>query len=73
MYIRVNDNMRLDRGPGSSLDEDLLAACLKALTANQFSTKLVVPPVAGGLGDEDGVVGSNANTGRCRYCSGAER
>jgi hypothetical protein len=25
MYIRVNDIIRLDRGPVSSLDEDLLA------------------------------------------------
>jgi hypothetical protein len=26
MYTRVNDIMRLDRGPRSTLDEDLLAA-----------------------------------------------
>jgi hypothetical protein len=32
MYTEVNDIMWLERGPGSSLDEALLAACLKALT-----------------------------------------
>jgi hypothetical protein len=42
MYTRVNDIMRLDCGPGSSLDEVLLAASLKALTTDQFSDKLVV-------------------------------
>jgi hypothetical protein len=47
MYTRVNDIMRLDRGPGSSLDEVLLATSLKALTTDQFSAKLMVPPVAG--------------------------
>jgi hypothetical protein len=30
MYNGVNDIMRLERGPGSSLNEALLAACLKA-------------------------------------------
>jgi hypothetical protein len=45
MYTGVNDIMRLDRGPGSSLDEDLLATSLKALTTYQFSTELMVPPV----------------------------
>jgi hypothetical protein len=45
MYTGLNDIMRLDRGPGSSLDEVLLAASLKALTMNQFSAELVVPPV----------------------------
>jgi hypothetical protein len=34
MYIRVNDIMWLDHGPGSSLEEVLLAASLKALTAD---------------------------------------
>jgi hypothetical protein len=43
MYISVNDIMRLEHGPGSSLDEALLAACLKALTADPFSADLVVP------------------------------
>jgi hypothetical protein len=42
MYTGVNDIMRLERGPGSSLDKALLAACLKALTADQFSADLVV-------------------------------
>jgi hypothetical protein len=45
MYTGVNNIMRLDCGPGSSLDKDLLAACLKALTSYQFLAKLVVPPV----------------------------
>jgi hypothetical protein len=35
MYTGENDNMRLERGPGSSLDGDLLVACLKALTTDQ--------------------------------------
>jgi hypothetical protein len=34
MYTRVNDIMQLDRGPGSSLGGTLLAASLKALTAD---------------------------------------
>jgi hypothetical protein len=34
MYIRVNDIMQLDRGPGSSLGGTLLATSLKALTAD---------------------------------------
>jgi hypothetical protein len=46
MYTGANDIIRLDRGPGSSLDEELLAACLKVLTSNQFSTELVVSLVA---------------------------
>jgi hypothetical protein len=44
MYTGVNDIMRLDHGPGSSLDEDLLAACLKALITDQFLAELVAPP-----------------------------
>jgi hypothetical protein len=32
MYTRVNDIMWLECGPGSSLDGELLAACLKTLT-----------------------------------------
>jgi hypothetical protein len=43
MYTRVNDIMRLERGPGSSLDGELLAACLKALTTDQFSAELATP------------------------------
>jgi hypothetical protein len=43
MYTGVNDIMRLERGPGSSLDEALLAASLNALTVDQFSADLVVP------------------------------
>jgi hypothetical protein len=46
MYTEVNDIIWLDSGPGSSLDEDLLATSLKALTVDQFSAKLVVPPAA---------------------------
>jgi hypothetical protein len=34
MYTGVNDIMRLDRGPGSSLGDALLAASLKALTTD---------------------------------------
>jgi hypothetical protein len=44
MYTGVNDIMRLDHGPGSSLDDVLLAVSLKALTRDQFSTEFVVPP-----------------------------
>jgi hypothetical protein len=40
--------MRLERGPGSSLDGDLLAACLKALTIDQFSAELATPPASCG-------------------------
>jgi hypothetical protein len=42
MYTGVNDIMRLDRRPRTSLDEVLLAASLKALTTDQFSAELVV-------------------------------
>jgi hypothetical protein len=45
MYTGVNDIMRLDRRPGSSLDTALLVASLKALTTDQFSVELVVPAV----------------------------
>jgi hypothetical protein len=48
MYTGVNDIMRLERGPGSSLDGELLAACLKALTTDQFSAKLAAPPASCG-------------------------
>jgi hypothetical protein len=48
MYTGENDIMRLERGPGSSLDGDLLAACLKALTTDQFSAELVTPPASSG-------------------------
>jgi hypothetical protein len=46
MYTGLNDIMWLDRGSWSSLDEEFLAACLKALTSDQFSTELVAPPAA---------------------------
>jgi hypothetical protein len=46
MYTGENDIMRLERGPGSSLDGDLLAACLKALTTDQFSAELATPPAS---------------------------
>jgi hypothetical protein len=48
MYTGVNDIMRLERGPGSSLNGELLAACLKALTKDQFSGELVMPPASCG-------------------------
>jgi hypothetical protein len=48
MYTGVNDIMRLERGPGSSLNGELLAACLKALTTDQFSAELVTPPASCG-------------------------
>jgi hypothetical protein len=48
MYTGVNDIMQLERGPGSSLNGELLAACLKALTTDQFSAELVTPPASCG-------------------------
>jgi hypothetical protein len=45
IYTGVNDIMWLECSPGSSLDEVLLVACLKALTADQFSADHVVPAV----------------------------
>jgi hypothetical protein len=42
MYTRVNDIMRLDRGPGSSLGVTLLAVSFKALTTDQPSAKLMM-------------------------------
>jgi hypothetical protein len=45
IYTGVNDIMWLEYSPGSSLDEVLLVACLKALTADQFSADHVVPAV----------------------------
>jgi hypothetical protein len=48
MYTGENDIMRLERGPGPSLDDDLLAACLKALTTDQFSAELATPPASCG-------------------------
>jgi hypothetical protein len=48
MYTGVNDIMRLERGPGSSLDGELLAACLKALTTDQFLAELVTSPASCG-------------------------
>jgi hypothetical protein len=41
MYTGVNGIMRLDRGPGSSLGDTLLATSLKALTTDPPSTELV--------------------------------
>jgi hypothetical protein len=46
MYTGVNDIMRLDRGPGLSLDEDLLVTSLKVLTTKQFLAELMVLPAA---------------------------
>jgi hypothetical protein len=46
MYTEVNDIMRLERGPGSSLDGELLAAGLNALTTDQFSAELATPPTS---------------------------
>jgi hypothetical protein len=46
MYTGENDIMRLERGPWSSLDGDLLAVCLKALTTDQFSAELATPPAS---------------------------
>jgi hypothetical protein len=43
MYTGVNDIMRLDRGPGSSLGDTLLAASLKALTMDPPSAELMTP------------------------------
>jgi hypothetical protein len=43
---QVNDNMKLDHGPGFSLDEGLLATSLKALTTDQFLAKLMAPTAA---------------------------
>jgi hypothetical protein len=48
MYTGVNDIMRLERGPGSSLDGELLATCLKALTTDWFSAELATPPASTG-------------------------
>jgi hypothetical protein len=44
MYNGVNDIMQLDRGLRLSLDKGLLAACLKALTSDQFSAELMASP-----------------------------
>jgi hypothetical protein len=49
MYTGVNDIMQLERRPGSSLDGELLAACLKALTTDQFSAELAMPPASCGV------------------------
>jgi hypothetical protein len=43
MYTGVNDIMRLDRGPESSLGDTLLAASLKAMTMDQSSPELMMP------------------------------
>jgi hypothetical protein len=46
MYTGVNDIMWLNRGPGSSLGDALLATSLKALTTDQPSIELVTPAAA---------------------------
>jgi hypothetical protein len=46
MYTGMNDIMRMDHELGSSLDEDLMAACLKALTSDQFLAELMALPAA---------------------------
>jgi hypothetical protein len=46
MYTRVKDIIRLDRGPGSSLGDTLLAASLNVLTIDQPSAELMTPVVA---------------------------
>jgi hypothetical protein len=46
MYTGENDIIWLERGPGSSLDGDLLAACMKALTTDHFSAELATPPAS---------------------------
>jgi hypothetical protein len=46
MYTRVNNIMRLNRRPGSSLVDSLLAASLKALTTDQPLAELVMPIAA---------------------------
>jgi hypothetical protein len=43
MYTGVNDIMRLDRGPRSSLGDTLLAVSLKALTTDPPSAELMTP------------------------------
>jgi hypothetical protein len=43
MYTGVNDIMRLDCGPRSSLGDTLLVASLKVLTTDQPSAKLMMP------------------------------
>jgi hypothetical protein len=49
MYTGMNDIMRLERRPGSSLDGELLVACLKALTTDQFLAELAMPPASCGV------------------------
>jgi hypothetical protein len=43
MYTGVNNIIRLDHGPGSSLGDTLLVASLKVLTTDQPSAELVTP------------------------------
>jgi hypothetical protein len=43
MYTGVNDIMRLDRRPGSSLGNTLLATNWMTLTTDQPSTELMMP------------------------------
>jgi hypothetical protein len=46
MYTGVNDIVRLDYRPGSSLGDALLATSLKTLTMDQSSTELMMPAAA---------------------------
>jgi hypothetical protein len=46
MYTGVNDIMRLDHEPGSTLGDTLLAASLKVLTTDQPSVELMTPAAA---------------------------
>jgi hypothetical protein len=46
MYTGVNDIMRLDHGPGSSLGDALLATSFKALTTDQPLAELAMPVAA---------------------------
>jgi hypothetical protein len=59
MYTGVNDIMRQDHGPESSLGDTLLAVSLKALTTDQPSAELVTPTAGceGGRGGGHGEKG----------------
>jgi hypothetical protein len=47
-YHRVSTSPIRVGGPGSSLDGELLAACLKALITDQFLAELATPPASCG-------------------------